>query len=511
MSFVRLVAVCLFVGSTSSSAPAATPTVPPPSQAAGEGAANSEPLALSLEAALEAALANDLGLALEGVNAEAQSFTFAGSWGLFDPVVRASASYTNSQVQQFVFVPNASGGDFQTIQFDAETKSASTGIDYPLTTGGRLSADLDYSRTDGFNAPLPVSSSLALNFNQPLLRGRGENYATSLQRENELRYLKQVERVRQTRQTLYRQVSDAYWDLVSAREQLLVADETLALGREQLEQNKRRLAAGVGTEVEVLQAETNIAQRVEQQLLRRVAVKNAEDRLKGLMYPGKSPQTWERELAPTSALPEQESVPSLDWKAGVAIALQKRSELKQQALEIDVTEQGLVRAVSERRPTLDLGLQARSAIQSANEGDAFDDVFGWELPQTTVSLNFSTPLGNRQALNNERLARASIRAARITYDRLESQIVEEVRVAERNARYQLQAVQAAAASRALAERQLSWEQSRYREGLSTNFQVLEFQQQLAESRYSHTLARANLVKALTQLEFAQGVLGERAP
>jgi outer membrane protein TolC len=507
MSFVRLVAVCLFVGSTSSSAPAATPTARPPRQALGEGAADAEPLAISLEAALEAALANDLGLALEGVNAEVASFTFAGSWGRFDPVVRASAAYTNSQVQQFVFA----GGGFQTIQFDAETKSASAGIDYPLTTGGTLSADLDYSRTDGFNAPLPVSSSLALNFNQPLLRGRGENYATSQQRENELRYLKQVERIRQTRQALYRQVSDAYWDLVSAREQLLVADETLALGREQLEQNKRRLAAGVGTEVEVLQAETNIAQRVEQQLLRRVAVKNAEDRLKGLMHPGKSPQTWERELAPTSKLPEQESAPSLDWKAGVAVALQKRSELKQQALEIDASEQGLVRAVSERRPSVDLGLQARSAIQSANEGDAFDDVFGWELPQTTVSLNFSTPLGNRQALNNERLARASIRAARITYDRLESQIVEEVRVAERNARYQLQAVQAAAASRALAERQLSWEQSRYREGLSTNFQVLEFQQQLAESRYSHTLARANLVKALTQLEFAQGVLGERAP
>jgi len=507
MSFVRLAAVYLFLGSASPSALAAASTVRSPLQAVPDGA----PLLLSLEGAIEAALANDLGLALEGVNAEAASFTFAGSWGRFDPVVRASAAYTNSQVQQFVFVGGGAGGGFQTIQFDAETKSASAGIDYPLTTGGTLSADLDYSRTDGFNAPLPVSSALALNFNQPLLRGRGENYATSQQRENELRYLKQVERIRQTRQALQRQVSDAYWDLVAAREQLLVADETLALGREQLEQNKRRLAAGVGTEVEVLQAETNIAQRVEQQLLRQVTVKNAEDRLKGLMHPGKSAQTWERELSPTSTLPEQEPAPSVDWKAGVAVALQKRSELKQQALEIDATEQGLVRAASERRPSVDLGLQARSAIQSANEGDAFDDVFGWELPQTTVSLNFSTPLGNRQALNNERLARANIRAARLAYDRLESQIVEEVRVAERNARYQLQAVQAASASRALAERQLTWEQSRYREGLSTNFQVLEFQQQLAESRYSHTLARANLVKALTQLEFAQGVLGERAP
>ncbi len=465
------------------------------------------PLELSLEAAIEAALENDLGLKIEEVAAEVASFTFAGSWGRFDPVFRAAASYTNSEVQQFVFA----GGGFQTITFDIENKSLSSGIDYPLTTGGTLSASVDYSRTDGFNAPLPVSSALALAFNQPLLRGRGENYATSQQRENELRYRRAVERIRQSRQTLHRQVSDAYWELVAAQEQLRVANETLALGREQLEQNRRRLAAGVGTEVEVLQADTNVAQRIEQQLQRQVAVRNAEDRLKGLMFPGKSVQSWERELRLSSALPEDEPEPTGDWSASVAVALSRRSELRQQVLEIEAAEQGVIRAASERRPALDFALSARSAAQSATEGDSIDSVFGWELPATTVSLSFSTPIGNRTALNTELSARAAVRSARLTYDRLESQIVEEVRVAERNVRYQLQAVRAAAASRELARRQLAAEQARYREGLSTNFQVLEFQQQLAESLYSHTLARSNLVKAQTALSFAEGVLGESAP
>lgn len=462
------------------------------------------PLELSLEAAIEAALGNDLGLKIEEVAAEVASFTFAGSWGRFDPVFRASASYTNSEVQQFVFA----GNGFQTISFDIENKSLSSGIDYPLTTGGTLSASIDYSRTDGFNAPLPVNSALALAFNQPLLRGRGESYATSQQRENELRYRRAVERLRQSRQTLHRQVSDAYWELVAAQEQLRVASETLALGREQLDQNRRRLAAGVGTEVEVLQADTNVAQRIEQQLQRQVAVQNAEDRLKGLMFPGKSRDSWERELRLTSVLPEDEPEPSGDWSASVAVALARRSELRQQVLEIEAAEQGVIRAASERRPALDFSLSARSAAQSANEGDSIDSVFGWELPATTVSLAFSTPIGNRAAHNAELSARAAVRSARLTYDRLESQIVEEVRVAERNVRYQLQAVRAAAASRELARRQLAAEQARYREGLSTNFQVLEFQQQLAESLYSHTLARSNLVKALTALSFAEGVLGE---
>lgn len=477
-------------------------------QAAGQAAGQlGEVHELSLESALETALANDLGLKLEEVAAEVASFTFAGSWGRFDPVFRAAGSYSNSEVQQFVFA----GGGFQTISFDAETRSLSTGIDYPLTTGGTLTAALDYSRTDGFNAPLPVRSALELAFNQPLLRGRGENYSTSLQRENQLRYLRQVERVRQIRQTLQRNVSDAYWDVVSALEQLRVADETLALGREQLDQNRRRLAAGVGTEVEVLQADTNVAQRVEQQLLRQVTVKNAEDRLKGLMNPGKTPQNWVRDLRLTSELPVDEPSLAGDWNASVAVALARRSELKQQALEIEATEQGILRAASERRPALDFSLSARSAAQSQDEGDSVDAVFGWDLPTTTVALSFSTPIGNRTALNAERAARANTRAARLEYDRLESLIVEEVRVAERNSRYQIQAVRAAAASCELARRQLAAEQARYREGLSTNFQVLEFQQQLAESLYSYTLARANLVKAMTALAFAEGVLGERAP
>ncbi len=466
-----------------------------------------EPLQLSLELAIETAISNDLGLKLQEQNAEVASFTFAGSWGRFDPVFRLSGEYTNSEVQQFVFA----GGNFQTITFDAETKSMSSGVDYPLTTGGSLSASVDLSRTDGFNAPLPVRSAVALAFNQPLLRGRGETYATSLQREFELRYLQEVERIRQTRQTLHRAVSDAYWDLVAALEQLRVADETLALGREQLEQNRRRLDAGVGTEVEVLQADTNVAQRIEQQLARQVAVHNAEDRLKGLMYPGKSQHTWERGLRLESELPTEEPPVVGDWNSAVALALQRRSELKQQALEIDVAEQGLVRSKSERQAALDFTLSTRSAVQSPNEGDALDGAFGWDLPSTTIGLSFSTPIGNRLALNNERAARATIRSARLTYERLESQIVEEVRVAERNARYQLEAVRAAAASRELARRQLAAEQARYREGLSTNFQVLEFQQQLAESLYSYTFARANMVKAFTALDFVRGVLGEVAP
>ena len=61
---------------------------------------------------------------------------------------------------------------------------------------------------------------------------------------------------------------------------------------------------------------------------------------------------------------------------------------------------------------------------------------------------------------------------------------------------------------AFTRRQLEAEQARYREGLTTTFQVLEFQRQLAESQSSAIQARVEYAKALVNLRRAEGVLGE---
>jgi outer membrane protein len=356
-----------------------------------------------------------------------------------------------------------------------------------------------------------IADAISLSFSQPLLRRRGVAYNTSIQRENQLAYRQQVERIRQSRQDLVLIVSDAYWDLVTALQQLAVANETLALGLEQVDQNRRRLEAGVGTEVEVLQADTNVAQRVEQKLLREAAVNGAADRLKALMYPGTEVDTWDLQITPVTDLPEvvAEQVP--DWTRALATALQRRTELKQQVYQIEAAEEVLLRAESQREPELNFVVSGRSAAIEGSEGQAFESATEWEFPTYTAGLRFELPIGNRIGRFNERAARASVRGARLVYDNVESQIVEEIRATVRTTNYSIEAVRAAEASNELARRQLAAEQARYREGLSTNFQVLEFQQQLAETMYSYTLARASLAKAWTALQRAQGVLGDDRP
>ena len=76
-------------------------------------------------------------------------------------------------------------------------------------------------------------------------------------------YRRPDKRERQVLDSLYLDVYQAYWDLVSAREELHVRAVAVDLGRRQLEQDQRRLDVGAGTAVDVLQARTNVAQQEE--------------------------------------------------------------------------------------------------------------------------------------------------------------------------------------------------------------------------------------------------------
>jgi outer membrane protein TolC len=135
-------------------------------------------------------------------------------------------------------------------------------------------------------------------------------------------------------------------------------------------------------------------------------------------------------------------------------------------------------------------------------------VFDFEFLDTSLGVSYAVPLRNRTAARAESAARAGLRLARLRYDQEELLVVADVRAAVRDVRFQAEAVAAAEKSVALARRQLAAEQARYKEGLSTTFQVLQFQQQLAETLSSESAARAGYAKALAGLEKAEGHLGE---
>ena len=479
-------------------------------------------LELSVEDAVRLALDNNLDYRLAEVQGEISQFDLLGSWGAFNWVFDASAGIVDSEFETGPNPQNpALPGGFV---IDSEPQPTfSIDLTRPLTTGGTfivhfdtvIGADATTTSVDSPEltslTPGVTTDTLRLSYIQPLRRGAWQGYATAAQREAEIGYSRQLEVQRASRQTVLFNVHNAYWDLVSAIEQLAVGQSSLDLGLEQLEQNQRRLDAGVGTEVEVLQAQAEVASRQEAKLQLENTVEQAMDSLKVLLFGGREEQLWNTRLLPTSKLPEGELTTEWldDWNQVLLTALEERSDLRQQRFEVDSARLRHSRTISERLSGLDLNLSATSRNVAVGDADAFFDTIGSEFVTLSATLDYNLPIGNVTADNAERSARAAIRAALLTYDQLEVAAVADVRGAVREVRYQAAAVDAAVQSYELAVRQLAAEQARYEADLSTLFQVLQFQQQLVEALSNERLARANFVKSRVALENSRGTLDEQ--
>jgi outer membrane protein TolC len=354
--------------------------------------------------------------------------------------------------------------------------------------------------------PKQYTDNLNLNFTQPLMRGAWSEYATSLQRQGELAFRRQVETERQTRLGVVYQVRVAYWNLVNAMEQRGVANSGVDLGASRLEQSERRLAAGVGTAVDVIQARVELATRHEAMIQAQHAVAQTMDILRRLIFSGKREGMWDTDLVPTAGLPTDVSADGvLGLAESLATALAERPGLRQRQMDIDVARLRHAQRLSERMSGLNMSFSAAAGSVGARSGVAFDETLNFKYPTYGASVNYNLKIGNRTASYAERAGRTSIRAAIIEYDREELQVTSEVRAAQRGVHFAVEQVAATTSSLELAQRQLEAENARFAQDLSTTFQVLEFQHKLIEAMSNERAARAGFVKALAELDNAQGV------
>lgn len=506
----------LLITALPSLAPAQSPpaTDPPPDAAEvqqpldGTGLESGHSLDLTVQSAVAIALVNDISLQVEALSSDIARFDAMGSWGAFDWVLDANTRYVDGKRKG---ESDLSGAEI--LSFNTTTWGV--GLNRPFEWGGEFRARLDSDTTetnDQFARENPATSDLfALTYSQPLLRGLGSEHATATQRIADINYVQQLHRQRQVRQDVERQVRDAYWNLVLTIEELDVAIKGLELVNEQLAREKRRVEVGVGTEVDVLEAEAQVAIREEQQLQADVRVRAAEDALKQILFPGTDADVWETRLKPQTPLPETATATGLaSWTETLSVAMEHRPDLEQRRLAIKSAELNYDFARNDARVGLDLNLSMTGNGFSGEQSEAIEEALAFEYPTYTAGLLFNAPIQNRTRRNAERAARAQVRSARLLMDQTESIVAGEVRDAVRQVQFQAKAVEAAKRSLEASRKQYEAENARHREGISTAFRLLEFQNQLEEAALSERASRVAYQKALVQLRAAQGLLGDGA-
>jgi len=460
-------------------------------------------LQLSLDQAIDLALERNLALIVQRYDYMRATEGIRQQQGIYD--LNLSASLSESENNN----PSTSSLDGVAVVSSNNT-STSLGLRQLVPTGGTASFDwsngeFSTNNTSSFISP-SFSASASFSFVQPLLRGLGKKITNvgiiQARRDQGISRENFEQQVVET----IRQVENGYWELVRARKQLEVSQQSLDLARELHERNRIRVEVGTLAPFELVQSEAGIAQREGEIIRNQAAMGDAEDTLRRLLNLS-GDELWDLEILPVTDADVQPM--DLDVSAAIQEALESRPEVRLERLRLERLELDSAFFRNQRKPRLDLTLSYGSSgvdgrvfgidpvtgrpdrdvvVQDGDLSDAIQELIDRDSDGWSIALNFGMPLQNRPARAISAIADLSYEEARADLSNLEQQISTEVRSAARLVDAAARQVDAARASRRAQEKSLEAERKRFENGMSTSFQVLQIQEDLAGAQSAEVQA-----------------------
>jgi HAE1 family hydrophobic/amphiphilic exporter-1 len=482
--------------------------------------------ALALQDAITLALQNNLDIESSRQAVQISQNSLFGLYGFYDPLTTVESGYQSSTT------PNASifGGADDTGSFTRKS------IYYNFTTSQQIQRtganylielNNDRSTTSSTATTLNPQYSNSVNFTfiQPLMR----NFSVDQNRRSINLAKKSLDlsdsQFRQQVIDIINSVQRAYWDLVFAIRNELIAREAVRLTRTQLENNQKMVEAGTLAPIELRSTEAQLEQGKGDVIVALQQITIAENTLKGLMLKDTNDEIWSSAIDPTDQ-PQLGEV-SFNLQEANALALKNRPELDQMRLQVEQKEIDISFFKNQIKPQLDFvarygteGIAGTGAVRtdpvtgepvtvperfSGGLFRSLGNLFGQDFRTYQVGVRLSFPWRNRTAESN--LGRSLAEQRQL--DARQRQLVQNINIEVRNA---LQAVEAARrrheaeqASVLAADAQLKGEQERFRAGLSSNFLVLQRQTDLSIARGREVRALTDYNKALADLQRVTGM------
>ena len=468
-------------------------------------------LRLSLDQAVQTAMQRNLGIQVSRYELRASGESLRGQYGLYDWLGTANLSreIAKSPVISAITTPSS------------RTATANFGVQQTIPTGGTYEVGFSNTKTvapGGLRSFSPeYGSGLSLGFNQPLMRDfgvdvtqRGINIA-----RNTLGISREA--FRATLLDTTHNVEQAYLNLVYARQFVDVVKEALFLARDQSRITQIRIDVGASAPLDILQPRVQIATQEETLINAVAAVRNAEDTLRALMH--LDPSEWDRPIIPTD--PVRYSPFSVNVEEAVTRAFALRPELRELNLTTEIRKIQNMYARNQRLPLVDLrlnynlaGVAGRALEPDPQTGvltdtrytNAIRQIGGFEFPTYTFGLNVGVPFTNIAARAEARRTELELERSQSLVDLERENIALEVRSTARAIDTSARNITAARTAREAAEQNLEAERRRYENGMTTNFQVLQVQQQLSDARARELQALVNYNKAIAAYHRAVGDL-----
>lgn len=481
---------------------------------------------LTLEDAVQRALERNLDIAVQRINPLVQDMAVATANSAFLPF--ASSGFGLNQRTS----PNRSlfdGGGLRGSNIVNEQGNYNLGLNQRMQWGGgQYDLTWNSNRQESNNIFTTFNPSfgatMTLGYTQPLLRGfRTDPQRTELVVSRMNRDISDIN-LEQTVINTLANVRLAYWELVYARAAVRVQQQALELAEQLVRDNRARVEIGTLAPIDVVQAQSEAAAR-RQSLALAVRTLRANDlALKQLIVGGTADELWGAELNLTDQ--PQIEAPLINLEGAIRGALDRRTDISRVRRQLDINDAEIDNFRNSVLPQLDLigsyqlaGQGGPRLVPAGNSfeaifggqggtipggyGDAINNIVDADYPFWSVELRMSYPIGRSADKAAYERARLQLQQAQAQIRQIELQVAVEVT----NAALQIDAIQeqieAATASRELAEEQLRAEESKFEVGLSTNFFVVQAQRDLATAQDTELRAILDYQRALIEFERAQ--------
>jgi outer membrane protein TolC len=473
---------------------------------------------LSLEDAIFYALKNNLALQVEMTNTEYYWNALKVNKAIFVPTLQVNANSSESNT------PSTSafaGADITT----NTNSSLDFIINQNLAFGGNIKFSLENSRfeTNSIYSTINPSLSTIMTFSlsQPLLKNFG---MLSTKKDIYIAtndYKKFKHQLRQTIIDLVYNVEEAYWNLVYAYQNLEATRMSLQRSKDLLRQNEIKVKVGTAAKIDILEAQAEVASYESQMIQAEQSIQTAEDNLKEILNMSQSKETFFPADTP------QVMKINTDFDDFLLEALNHRPDIEKSRLELKNYNIYVKYFRNQLLP--DLRLTA-SYYTTGQGGDQliFDvnpfyggHVIGvvskdfWKTLQDNVAnlyhnysvgLSLSIPLNLSKERAQLAQARINLKKAFLGLKNIENTIYSEVKAVIKELQTNLKLVEANKIALELEEQKLKAEQKKLSVGLSTNFQVLNFQRDYANAQanalrslinYNLTIAKLNKILVRT--------------
>lgn len=487
-----------------------------------------DPLVLTLDEAIQMALVQNFALQNARLDQEDALSQIKGGWAELFPKVDLNSSYTRNVKSANPFAGSDAGGLFETLGFmnwlsfneqartdnDSSTNPITIAEYYNRIQTGYANAGIEPSNSDNpFSVPNVYSNTLSIV--QKVFDGRAIMGAYGASK-----WLKPFSENAVTReeQKLINQVKTSWFGILLLLEQESVLAQSVDRSARTLSEVSKQVSQGVAPKFQRLSAEVELANQETQLVQARTNSATAIDNLKLLLA---IPSTVDIQIRGGLELNIKDAMVNTSPEDSKLIALEKRPDLAQAFISIELEKIQLKVAKVEYLPTLDafanfsyLGNvpDNRQVIRTAaNDPFSFSsttrnyfDTSYWDRATNVgfrLSWNLFNGFASKQRVEQRKIA---VQQAENNSEFLAQTIRLEVDQSIRNLR--------AAQSRMLsqqknverAELNFEYAESRLKEGVATPLEVREASNQLDQSKLGYLQAVHDLLVARSAYDMAIG-------